>query len=459
MCRAELRSGLVVDFKTSKREVNLLRNTPFLAQKQSCASSHPYFCPVPNLPDRRLTLLYTIILVDVVVGAAIGPVMPEFVRGLQEPQLWLSIGTGVFLGVQLFSAPLLGRLSDGYGRRPIFIISAVGTLLANTLLLPVRAGVYFANRVSDGFTNGLYATAHSAITDVSPPERLFRNQGIEGAIISLGFVLGPMAAGLLLTALQVPPSQQATYVVRLAVGLAALNVLLSCLLSETHHQRNTVRGDELRAELASSLNPLTLWARLRTKEARNPGVQRVVLTQVALTLSTGYYFYFVPFVSQGPLRLNAREISYLFIFFGGLSVVFNYGFFTYFADRLDQRRASVWLAILGAPVLLSYGLVGTSKFAFYALVALDCGTLSLIQGLLEGRLARHTTEADRGEMFGLNQAFQSLASVTTTLILAGLSVLDLRLPWAWFALCLAAVAVLAARREPSHSTFLRQKNG
>ena len=386
---------------------------------------------------------------DVVAGAAVGPVLPEFVRGLRQPQLWLSLGTGLFLGVQLFSAPLLGRLSDGYGRRPIFILSAVGTLLANMLLLPVRAGLYFVNRVSDGLTNGMYATVRSAITDISPPERLFRNQGIEGAIISLGFVLGPMAAGILLTVLQVPPSQQAGYVVRLAVFLAALNVLLSVWLPETLAQHNGVRGAELRAELARSVNPLTLWARLRTKNASNPGIRRIVLTQVALTLSTGYYFYFVPFASLGPLHLDARGISYFFMYFGTLSIGLNYVFYTYFADRINQRRAIVWLAALGAPVLASYGLMGNSKVALYVLVTLDCCTLSLIQGLLEGRLARRTTEGDRGEIFGLNQAFQSLASVATTLVFGGLSVLDLRLPWAWFALCLVAAAGLAARREPA----------
>jgi len=406
---------------------------------------------VPLLSDRRLPLLYAIILVDVVVGAAVGPVLPEFVRGLPAPQVWLSVGTGLFLGVQLFAAPLLGRLSDGYGRRPIFILSAVGTLLANTLLLPVRAGLYFANRVSDGLTNGMYATARSAITDLSAPERLFRNLGIEGAIISLGFVLGPMAAGALLTVLRVPAVAQASYVVSLAVALAALNVGLSLWLPETHLQRNGVRGAELRAELAQAVNPLTLWARLRSKNASSPGVRRIVLTQVALTLSTGYYFYFVAFVSMGPLRLDARGISYLFMFFGSLSIVLNYVFYTYLADRLNQRRAVVWLAALGVPVLLGYGLVGTSKAAFYVFVTLDCLTLSLIQGLLEGLLARHTTEADRGEIFGLNQAFQALASFATALVYGGLSLLDLRLPWLWFALCLGAVAVLAAR-QPQQQT-------
>ncbi|MBO0360033.1 MFS transporter [Hymenobacter sp. BT186] len=403
---------------------------------------------MPVLPStRQLWLLYAIILLDVIAGAAIGPVMPEFVRELPEPQLWLSIGTGVFLGVQLFSAPLLGRLSDGYGRRPILIVSAVGTLLANLLLLPVRAGLYFVNRASDGLTNGMYATVRSAITDISPPERLFKNLGVEGAIISLGFVLGPMAAGVLLTTLHVPPTQQAAYVVGLAVVLATLNIGLSLWLPETHQQRNGVRGAELRTELALAVNPLTLWARLHAKDAANPGIRRIVLTQVALTLSTGYYFYFVPFMSLGELRMDARSISYFFMFFGVLSIGLNYVFYTYFADRINQRRAIVWLAALGTPVLAGYGFVGASRTALFGLVFLDCLTLSLIQGLLEGLLARRTTEADRGEIFGLNQAFQGLASFTSTLVFGALSVLDLRLPWVWFTLCLAAVAWLARNRE------------
>lgn len=182
---------------------------------------------------------------------------------------------------------------------------------------------------------------------------------------------------------------------------------------------------------------------------------------MAFTLSSGYYFYFVPFLSQGPLQLDAQGISYLFIFFGGLSIVCNYGFFTYLADRLPQRRTLVWLAVLGAPVLLGYGLVGTSKLAFYGLVTLDCATLSLIPGLLEGRLARHTSEADRGEVFGLNQAFRAVASVATTGVFAGLSVLDLRLPWLWFALCLTAVVGLAAGRQgpPPPSLEKRMSRG
>jgi DHA1 family tetracycline resistance protein-like MFS transporter len=327
------------------------------------------------------------------------------------------------------------------------ILSAAGTLLATALLLPVRTGLYFVNRLSDGLTNGMYATIRSAITDISNKDDLFKNLGIEGAIISLGFVLGPMASGLLLTTLDVPRAEEAAYVAALAVSLAAVNVLLSFLLPETHGQRSPVRGAELRAELSRGLNPLTLWARLRAQDTPAGDLRRIVLMQIALTLSTGYYFYFVPFVSLGEQQMDAKAISYFFMFFGALSIGLNYVFYTYFADRINQRRAIFWLAALGVPVLGAYGLIGSSRVSLYVLVTLDCLTLSLIQGLLEGLLAGRTTQADRGEIFGLNQAFQGLASFGTTLVFGLLSVLDLRLPWAWFALCLAAVAWLASRRK------------
>ncbi|MFD2570073.1 MFS transporter [Spirosoma soli] len=397
----------------------------------------------PTARDYRLTLIYSIILIDVIVGSAISPILPEFVKGHQRPQLWLAVGTALFLGVQLFSAPLLGKLSDGYGRRPIFIVSAVGTFLANCLLLPVRIGFYFANRLSDGTTNGMYATVRSAITDISPKEQLFRNLGIEGSIISLGFVVGPAASGLLLTTFNVVQGEQAKVVAIFAVTLSGVNMLLSWLLKETHPNPPGVEAAALKAELVQSINVHTLWSRLTAKDQQHPGLKRLVLMQLALTLSTGYYNYFVTFVSFGELRMDAKDISYFFMYFGGLSIVISYVFYAYIADRINQRRAIFWFALIGAPVLGSYGLVGSSTLWLYILITIDCLTLSLIQGLIEGLMAQRTTDEDRGEVFGINQAMQGLASFVTTLVFGALSLLDLRVPFGWFALCLATVAWMA----------------
>ena len=399
------------------------------------------------LRDRRLLQIYTIIFIDVVVGSAVGPILPEFVKGLQRPQLWLSIGTALFLGMQLFSAPLLGKLSDGYGRRPILIISAVGTFLSDCLLLPIRVGFYFANRISDGTTNGMYATIRSAITDISPKEQLFKNLGIEGAIASLGFVIGPAVSGLVLTTFNVVQGNQAKVVAITAVILSGLNVILSWTLRETHANPPGVDATTLKTELAHSLDVHTLWQRLMAKDRQYRGLKELVLMQVALTLSTGYYFYFVTFASFSALNMDAKAISYFFMYFGGLSVVISYVFYAYIADRINQRRTIFWFALVGVPVLGGYGLVGSSLLWLYILITIDCLTFSLIQGLIEGLMAHLTTDEDRGEVFGLNQALQGLASFVTTLVFGVLSLLNLGLPFAWFAACLAAVAWLARRES------------
>lgn len=394
--------------------------------------------------DRHLLHIYAIIFIDVIVGSIIGPVLPQFVRGHARPQLWLALGTALFLGVQLVSAPLLGKLSDGYGRKPIFRLSAVGTFIADCMLLPVRMGWQLANRFSDGLTNGLYATVRSAITDISPKEALFRNLGIEGAIISLGFVIGPAIAGLLITTLDLTdPLEQARYVVAMAVGLAGLNVLLSFLLRETHPNPSGVSPGELKTEIARSLNVGSMLARLRQKDREHPGLLKLVLMQVALTGAIGYYNYFVAYVSLGALQMDAKDISYFFMYFGGLSVAISYGFYGFLADRINQRRAIFWFALIGVPVLASYGLVGTSRLWLYIIITVDCLTYSLIQGLIEGLMAQKTTDTDRGEVFGLNQAMQGVASLGTTLVFGAISIIDLRLPFAWFGVCLGVVAWLA----------------
>ena len=408
------------------------------------------------LRDRRLLLIYAVIFIDVIVGSAVGPILPQFVKGLPRPQLWLAAGTALFLGMQLFSAPLLGKLSDGYGRRPIFIVSAIGTFLANCLLLPVRVGFYFANRISDGLTNGMYATVRSAITDISPKEDLFKNLGIEGAIVSLGFVIGPAVAGLLLTTFDIVQGDQAKVMAVMAVTLSGVNVLLSWLLRETHPNPPGIILTALKTELTQSLDVHTLWTRLTAKDQQyrndgSNGLKQLVLMQLALTLGTGYYNYFVTFISFGSLQMDAKAISYFFMYFGFLSIIINYVFYTYFADRINQRKAIIWAAALGAPVLAGYGLIGTSVVGLYVLVTLDCLTLSLIQGLIEGLMAQLTTDDDRGEVFGINQALQGVASFATTLVFGGLSLLDLQLPFAWFAACMAVVAWLAGRQSIKNS--------
>jgi MFS family permease len=77
--------------------------------------------------------------------------------------------------IQLVAAPLLGVLSDQVGRRLVGFVSAFGTRVANLFLLPVRNTLFFVNRFSDGFTDGLYSLMCSAVADVSEPQEVSKD--------------------------------------------------------------------------------------------------------------------------------------------------------------------------------------------------------------------------------------------------------------------------------------------
>jgi len=393
--------------------------------------------------DRRLLLIYVLVLVDVLVGAAITPVMPQFVKGFSRPELWLAGATALFLGLQLLSGPLLGKLADDLGRRPILILSTVGTLLANGLLIPVKAGWLMLNRFSDGITNGMFAAVRSAITDVSPKEDLVKNLGIQGTIVSLGNVLGPMVAGGLLTLMTISTSQQTQYVIYIGIGLSVINVGISLLIGETCGDAKGVDWARLRQIIRESVNPKKLWQQLAEKEEQRPGLRTLVLVRVALALTQGYYTYFVTYLALSPLRYNTQSIAYFFIYYGGLSVLTSFVFYRYLADRLNQPRAVFWFSLLGIPIVAGYGLVGSSGWILYGLVAVDCLTIGLISGMVEGLIAKQAGEDDKGELFGLVQGLQGFASLLTTLLFGGLSTLDLRLPFVWFMLTLVGVTWLS----------------
>lgn len=404
--------------------------------------------------NRRLLLIYAIVLIDVVVGAAITPVMPKFVEKLPQPELWLSGATALFLGVQLFSGPLLGKLADGLGRRPILIMSTVGTLLANTFLLPLKAGLLLLNRFSDGLTNGMFATVRSAITDISSKDDLVENLGIQGTIVSLGNVLGPMVSGAMLTLLTIAPAQEAHYVIYIGIGLSVLNVGLCLLMRETCDDPSGLDRNQVQQTVVDSLKVTTLWQQVKDKDKEQPGLRTLVLIRVALALTQGYYTYFVTYLALSQLHFDTKSISYFFIYYGGLSVITSFVFYKYLAHRVDQGRAVFWFALLGVPILLGYSFVGTSQTILYGLITVDCLTIGLISGMVEGLIAKRTGDDDRGTVFGIVQGLQGFASLATTLLFGGLSALDLRLPFGWFALTLAGVMWLtykarsSAKQEP-----------
>ncbi|MGD1840849.1 MAG: MFS transporter [Thermonemataceae bacterium] len=259
--------------------------------------------------NKRLLLIYAIVLVDIVAGSIVWPVWPQFVKGYTHPELLLAIGTAIFIGLQLFTAPLLGSISDRKGRKPVFMITAVGTFLSNLLLIPRNAFAYFSNRGTDGLTNGVYAAVRSSITDISDEKDLLRNMGLEGTIVSLGFILGPLIASLILLGFNVVDKQIVPTLIYTGIAISAINILLSYLFKETLLLKRSRAPVDWRNTFKASLHLISHFKRIITLDKSRPGLLNTVILQICLVLSLGYYNYLITYISLGSLQMTPKEIS------------------------------------------------------------------------------------------------------------------------------------------------------
>jgi DHA1 family tetracycline resistance protein-like MFS transporter len=203
---------------------------------------------------RQLTTIFLIVFIDLLGFSLILPLLPYYATSFGASAIVVGLLTASYAAAQMIGAPILGRLSDRYGRRPMLIASIFGTIVGFLLLGTAKTLLLlFISRILDGLTGGNISIAQAYISDVTDQKNRARGLGLIGAAFGLGFIIGPALGGLL--------SQWGYNVPAfLAAGLATLNlVMVFFWLPES-------LSPEKRAEIASqnrpSLSLSALWEAL-----------------------------------------------------------------------------------------------------------------------------------------------------------------------------------------------------
>ena len=361
----------------------------------------------------RLINIFVIVFVDLLGFSLILPLLPYYAETFGANAAVIGLLVASYAAASLVGAPLMGRLSDRFGRRPILLASVAGTSIGFLLLglaepighglakliLPSASnafvlGVLFFSRMVDGFTGGNITVAQAYISDVTDETNRARGLGLIGAAFGLGFIIGPAVGGLLSKFSYSLPAF-------VAAGIAALNLVqIYFLLPES-------LTEERRREMGQRQRP-PFTAKALIQALRRPVVGPLLHVRFFYGLAFAIFQSIFALYANLKLGLSADKTGYILAYVGVLSVlVQGVGI-----GILTRRFRETWLIISGLWImggaLLAWAF--TPNLLILLIIMLP---LALAGGVLNTVIQSAITKAvSRDELGGTLGLSGSLEAVT-----------------------------------------------
>ncbi len=366
------------------------------------------------MKNSRLITIFAIVFVDLLGFGLILPLLPFYAESYGASAVIVGLLVASYAAAQLIGSPLLGRLSDRYGRRPILLLSVFGTFLGFLLLgfapaigeglaaviAPQAANTFiiivlFLSRILDGLTGGNISVAQAYIADVTDEQNRARGLGLIGAAFGLGFIIGPAAGGAL--------SQWGYNIPAfVAAAIASLNLLaIYFLLPESLTL-------ERRAAIAQKKRPpFTLKALVEALNRPKVGPLlhlRFVYGMAFATFQTIFSLY------AQSIGLSSQTTGYVLAYVGMLSVIVQGGLI----GLLTRRFRENWLIITGlwlmAGSLLAWSFTSQLWVLLLVIIPLSLSG-GVLNTVLQSAISKSVSAEEVGGTLGIAASLEAISRV------------------------------------------------
>lgn len=356
--------------------------------------------------------IFITLLIDFTGFGIIIPVLPKLIEQMTGGGLslaavyggWLTISYSV---MQFISAPVLGGLSDRYGRRPVLLASLFG-LGVDYIFLAFAPTIFwlFIGRILAGITGASFTTAQAYIADVSTPEKRAQNFGLVGAAFGIGFIIGPVIGGIFSQyGLRIP------FII--SAGLALVNWLYGYfILPESLAKENRRPFEWKRANPVGSLLHIKKY----------PAIVGLLTTLLLLYIAGHSVQSSWTYYTMEKFRWNEAWVGYSLGFVGIVVGVVQGGLIRVIIPKIGQVKAVYYGLILYTIgfVLFAFATQGWMMFAFM----LPYGLAGIFGPAMQGIISNSVEANGQGEIQGVMAGLMSAAAIIGPLIMTNL--------FAWF---------------------------
>jgi MFS transporter, DHA1 family, tetracycline resistance protein len=389
-----------------------------------------------------MAILFLIVFIDLLGFGLVIPLLPfyglDFGAGTTAV-VWL---LGVFSLAQLVSAPLLGRLSDRFGRKPILLLGLACSVISYAWMGMAGAlWMLFAARFFAGAGAGTIGAVFAYVTDTTTPEQRARGMGLIGAAFGLGFTLGP---ALSLVISNAPSTSELAIPLFIAAGLSAIAFLLAMVLlkeslpPEARHARAQPSRIEFARRIATGRSTLMRLI-----------VIGFIMTAAFAALESTFTLWARETLAWGP-----HDVALMFIFVGLVLSGIQGGLIGRLTKLFGEMRLLVTAAVLLFVGLLGIPFVRNLPPLVFINIALASG-MALFGPSSNSLISREAAIDERGGILGVSQSAQSLARVIGPLVAGPLYAAFGRNAPYWAAAAAMALAAWLAfgllRREPAEA--------
>jgi len=385
-----------------------------------------------------LITIFLTVFIDMLGLSVIFPVLPSiFFSGdstFFDPSvsdemvaIYYGLMIAAFPAMQFFGAPILGALSDRFGRKPILIISMFGALMGY-LLFAVALNfksleLLFLARMIPGFMGGNISIVQSAIADVSEGKDRTKNFGLVGAAFGLGFIFGPAIGGILADSSKVIWFSHATPFYFTAI-LTALN-----LISIIFFFPETIK--------TKTNTPITFTHGINNfvKSFKIKNLRNIFMVVLLLSIGFSFFTQFFSVLLIEKYEYNESDIGFLYGWIG-IWLVFTQAFLVRkLSDKFAPERILTF-SLFSLAIVIFLLLIPNEPWWFYVINPL----IALSQGVTSPNLttivSKQAKPEQQGEILGINQSMNSMGQIIPPLIAGVLTAISVSLPILTGACCI-----------------------